>query len=230
MFQAFSKIWLINISLAVLVIFFGIKSLEVWSKGDETIAEIQTGKNSTNPLPRKMITKRTMPPESAYGIVVDKNLFFPDRAEFIPDESEPETKAPQAKVSGKKILLYGVVLMDDYKKALISNPVPEEGERRAKWVKTGDQIGDFSVTGIKKDSIILAEGAKKYEIFLYDKDKPKRRTTAAGKSRPTVVTTKPAAKSKKRPPMPGISKGEKSSDGEYKIVNTPFGKIRRKVK
>ena len=215
------------------MIFFGIKSLEVWSGGDETIPEIQTGKNSKNPLPGKMITKRTMPPESAYGIVVDKNLFFPDRAEFIPDESEPETKAPQAKVSGKKILLYGVVLMDDYKKALISNPRPEAGERRAKWVKTGDRIGDFSVTRIKKDSIILAEGTKKYEIFLYDKDKPKRRTTAAGKSRPTVVTTKPAAaaaKLKRRPPMPRISKEKNSSEGEYKIINTPFGKIKRKVK
>ena len=232
-FHVFSKIWLINISLAVFVIFFGIKGLEVWRGGDGTIPETRTGKNSRKPLPAKRIVGRVMPPESVYGIVADKNLFFPDRAEFIPDESGPETKAPQAKVSGKKILLYGVVLMDDYRKALIGNPRPEAGERRSKWVKAGDRMGDFSVTEIKKDSIILTEGARKYEIFLYDKDKPKRRAKAAGRSRPTVVTTKPAAtaaKSKRRPPMPGISKKKNSSEGEYKIIDTPFGKIRRKVK
>lgn len=215
------------------MIFFGIKSLEVWSGGDETIPEIQTGKNSRKSPSGKRIVKRVIAPESAYGIVVDKNLFFLDRAEFIPDESEPETDAPKAKVSGKKILLYGVVITDDYKKALISNPVPEAGERRAKWVEAGDQMGDFSVTEIKKESVILAEGTKKYEIFLYDKDKPKRRTTTAGRSRPTVVTTKPAAtaaKSKRRPSLSGISNGKNSSEGEYKIIDTPFGKIKRKVK
>lgn len=234
MFQAFSRIWLINISLAVFVIFFGIKSFEVWSGGDETIPKIRTGKSPEKPPPRKIIMERTMPPELVYGIVVDKNLFSSNRAESIPEELKPG----ELKVSEKNIFLYGVVLMGDHKKALISNPEPgpEARERRAKckWVKVGDTMGDFSVTDIRKDRIILAEGAKKHEILLYDKNKPARQITVAEKPKPTVVTavtTEPAAaatKPDKELPIPGISERKSSSEGEYTIINTPFGPIKRR--
>ena len=108
MFPAFSKIWLINIVLAVFVVFFGMMSFDVWSKGDETIPEIQTGKSPEKPLPGKGIMERTMPPESTYGIVADKNLFSSNRSEFIP---EKQKKEGPLKISEKMIFLYGVVVM-----------------------------------------------------------------------------------------------------------------------
>ncbi len=242
MFPAFLKIWLINISLAVFVVFFGMMSLDVWSKGDETVPEVQTAKSSEKPQPAKTIIERTMPPDATYGIVAEKNLFAANRSEIIPEK--PQKEGP-LKISEKQIFLYGVVVMGDRKKALISNPEtgPDAGKKPApkdKWVAVGDKIGTFSVADIRKDRIILADGANNHEILLFDKNKPARKTIATEKSAaPTVVAsgtgpaapsaaTKPDAKPGTEPPSP-IAEGKSAPAGEYRIVNTPFGPTKRRI-
>ena len=236
MFPAFSKIWLINISLAVFIVFLGIMSFDVWSKGDETIPEIRTGKSPEKPPPGKRIMERAMTPESSYGIVADKNLFSSNRSESIPVELKPGP----LKISEKMIFLYGVVVTGDRKQALISNPEsgPEAGKSRAKdkWVKVGDTQGNFSVADIRKDRIILTEGASTHEILLYDKDKPARQTTVVEKSAaPAVVSTgstaptAAAAKPVTEPPKSGIAEGKSAAAGEYRIINTPFGPTKRRI-
>jgi hypothetical protein len=238
MFRAFSKIWLINILMAAFVVFFGIMSFDVWSKGDETIPEIQTGKSSAKPLPGKGIMERTMTPESTYGIVADKNLFSSNRSESIP--VPVELKPGPLKISEKMIFLYGVVVTGDRKQALISNPEsgPEAGKSRAKdkWVKVGDTLGNFSVADIRKDRIILTEGASTHEILLYDKNKPARQTTVVEKSAaPAVVSTgstaptAAAVKPVTEPPKSGIAEGKSAAAGEYRIINTPFGPTKRRI-
>jgi hypothetical protein len=237
MFRAFSKIWLINILMAAFVVFFGIMSFDVWSKGDETIPEIQTGKSPEKPPPGKRIMERTMTPESTYGIVADKNLFSSNRSESIP--VPVELKPGPLKISEKMIFLYGVVT-GDRKQALISNPEfgPEAGKSRAKdkWVKVGDTLGNFSVADIRKDRIILTEGASTHEILLYDKNKPARQTIVVEKSAaPAVVSTgstaptAAAAKPVTEPPKSGIAEGKSAPAGEYKIINTPFGPTKRRI-
>jgi hypothetical protein len=236
MFPAFSKIWLINISLAVFIVFLGIMSFDVWSKGDETIPEIRTGKSPEKPPPGKRIMERAMTPESTYGIVADKNLFSSNRSESIPVELKPGP----LKISEKMIFLYGVVVTGDRKQALISNPEsgPEAGKSRAKdkWVKVGDTLGNFSVAEIRKDRIILTEGASTHEILLYDKDKPARQTTVVEKSAaPAVVSTgstaptAAAAKPGTEPPKSAIAEGKSAPAGEYRIINTPFGPTKRRI-
>ena len=238
MFPAFSKIWLINVVLAVFVVLFGIMSFDLWSKGDETILEIQTGKSPEKPLPGKGIIERTMPPDSAYEIMAKKNLFSSYRLEFIPEKQ----KEGPLNISEKMIFLYGVVLTGDRKQALISNPESEpaagKSQAKDKWVKVGDTMGDFSVAEIRKDRIILTQGASTHEILLYDKNKPTRQTTVAEKSAaPAVVSTGPAAaaatksdtKPGTEPPKSGIAEGKSASAGEYRIVNTPFGPLKRRI-
>ena len=185
MFPAFSRIWVINILLAAFVVFFGMMSFDVWSKGDETIPEMQTGKNPEKPLPGKGIIERKMPPDSTYSIVAEKNLFSSNRSEVVPEK--PTQKSGPLKISEKTIFLYGVVVMGDHKKALISNPEtgPEAGKKRVakeKWVALGDTLGNFSVADIQKDRIILADGANTHEILLYDKNKPARKIIAPEKA------------------------------------------------
>jgi hypothetical protein len=245
MFTAFSRIWMINISLAVLVVFLGVMSFNVWLKADETIPEIQTGKSSEKPMPGKRIMERTMPPDSTYGIVAEKNLFSSNRTESIPVKQEPG----QFKISEKMIFRYGVVLAGDRKQALISNPgpAPQAGKPplRDKWVKVGDTMGNFSVTDIRKDRIILTDGGSMHEIPLYDKNKPARQVVAAAApAAPAVVTAGPAAATPKaaatapaaaaKPPTePTVSRaetGKGAATEEYVIVNTPFGPLKRKVK
>jgi hypothetical protein len=240
MFPAFLKIWLINGVLAFFVVFFGVMSFDVWSKGDETGPEVQTVKSPEKPPPGKRIMERTVPPDSTYGIVADKNLFSASRSEILP---EKQKKEGPLKISEKQIFLYGVVGVGDRKKALISNPesAPVAGKAPAKdkWVAVGDTIGNFSVTDIRKDRIILADGANTHEILLYDKNKPARQTIAVEASAaPTVVAAGPATvsaatrsdtKPVTEPPASHVA-GEKSAPaGEYVIVNTPFGPAKRRI-
>ena len=109
MFPAFSRIWVINILVAAFVVFFGMMSFDVWSKGDETIPELQTGKNPEKPLPGKGIIERKMPPDSTFSIVAEKNLFSQDRSEIVP--AKPTQKSGPVKISEKTVFLYGVVIM-----------------------------------------------------------------------------------------------------------------------
>ena len=237
MFPAFSKIWLINIGLAVLVVFFGMMSFDVWSKGDEPVPEVQAAKSSAKSLPGKGITERTVPPDATYGIVTEKNLFSANRSEVIP---EKQKKEGPFKISEKMVILYGVVVIGDRKKALISNPEagPEAGQKPAakdKWVAVGDTIGNFSVADIRKDRIILADGANTHEILLYDKNKPARQTIAAEKSTaPAVIATGPATvpaatRSDTKPPASSIAEGKDAPAAEYRIVNTPFGPTKKRI-
>ena len=242
MFPASSKIWLINIFLAAAVVFLGITSYDIWTKNDEAIPEIQAVKSPGTPSPDKRIAERAMAPESTYGIVADKNLFFSNRAESLPKELKPD--AP--KISEKMISLYGVVILGDKKQALISNPEsgPEAARKRAKdkWVKVGDTIGNFSVAEIGKDKIILTEGANRHEILLYDSKKPARQVVAQQSAAPTVVATGSTAPAAAVPgagspastpapaPAPSAAAGKSEPAGEYKIVNTPFGPIKRRIK
>jgi len=221
----FSKIWFINLFLALFAIFFGLKAYGVWSEEEKTVMEMQAVE-SHRARPKKRIVKRRMPPESAYSVVVERTLFSPERA--LPDlqEEEPEVEEiKDLKVSGKKFFLYGVIIMDDYKAALITNPEIKPGKKRQKWVMVGDAVGDFMVAGINKDMIILAEGIKEHKIFLYDKDKPKAGVPVSKKAKPTVVSTAP----KKSTPQPKVSEKKELPEGEYKTVSTPFGNIRRKI-
>lgn len=247
MFRVFSKIGLINISLAVFVVFFEIMSFDVWSQGNKPIQEIQPGKSSEKPLPGKGVMGRTTPPESTYGIVAEKNLFSSNRSEFIPEKPKPGPGAEPGslKISEKMIFLYGVVLMGDNKQALISNPETgtQAGKKPAKdkWVKVGDTMGNFSVSDIRKDRIILADGANTHEILLYDKNKPARKIIVPEKpAAPKVGTTgsavtgpagaADAAKPGTEPPKSAIAEGKNAAAGEYIIVNTPFGPTKRRIK
>ena len=248
MFPAISRIWVINILLAAFVVFFGMMSFDVWSKGDETIPELQTGKNPEKPLPGKGIIERKMPPDSTYSIVAEKNLFSSDRSEVVPEK--PTQKSGPLKISEKMVFLYGVVVMGDQKKALISNPetgsaTNKKSVAKEKWVTLGDTLGNFNVADIQKDKIILADGANKHEILLYDKNKPARKINAPEKEKPVASSaaskeagtgsTAPAAaaaaaKPGTEPPPSNVADGKGAPAAEYKIVNTPFGPQKRKIK
>jgi hypothetical protein len=238
MFPAFSKIWLINVSLAVFIVFFGIKTFDVWSQGDGPIPEMRISKNPEKPVPEKKVMERTMPPDSNYAIVAEKNLFSSNRLEFIPEKQ----KQGLLKISEKQIFLYGVIVLGDRKKALISNPDPgpEVGKQLAKdkWVTLGDTIGTFKVADIQKDKIILTDGANSHEIFLYDKSKPARQVVAAEKAAaPSVVAagsggaaaTRSDAKPVAGTPASRAADEKSAPAAEYRIINTPFGPTKQRI-
>ena len=247
----FSRVWLINLVLGVLTVFCGMKAFEVWTKWDQTPQEIKTTarKQKSKPGKRLSKTKRNIPPESTYKLVVDKDLFRTERAEFIPEEPKSETKvkpvdkrkAKKTEAFLKKTILHGVVIVDQFRAALISNPELKTDQGSSKWVRVGYEIGELKLKQIEEEKIILSQGGRDYEILLYDKDKPKKRAVASKrKSGPTVVGVtskakgKPAAaslrSSRKNVPSDKKAKDQKPSKARYRTIDTPFGKKRVRVK
>jgi len=221
----FSKIVIINIMLALVLIFFGFKTYGVWKKGEDVVIGNQKTSKAALHSPKK-VAEREILPESYYSAVIERDLFSPERREFLPEVSESEVEAEPQKMPGKKITVYGVVIVDDDVTALISNPERKSGEKPTRWVRTGDKLGDITVVSIEKASILLSDGIQKYRISLYDHAKPQTRPTAPKTEEPTVITTKTQTK----PKEPEKPKDEKISNEQYEIISTPFGKMKRRKK
>ena len=221
----FSKIVIINIMLALVLIFFGFKTYGVWKKGEDVVIGNQkTGKAALH-SPKK-VAEREILPESYYSAVIERDLFSPERREFLPEVSESEVEADPQKMAGMKIALYGVVMMDDDVTALVSNPDKKTGEKPTRWVRTGDKLGNVTVVSIQKESILLSDGTQKYRISLYDHAKPQTRPTAPKTEKPTVITTKTETK----PEKPEKPKNENISNEQYETYSTPFGTMKRRKK
>jgi len=228
----FSKLWLFNILFAAFAVFSGIKAYDIWYKKEMPKAEIPADSPKSEIRSEKRMMSKNMPPESEYSIVAEKNLFSPDREEILPEAAEPEPEIKAADPFGRKITLYGVIMMDAYKAALVENPDRKPDERKDKWVKEGDMLGEFQIAEIRKESILLADKDKKYEVLLYDKEKSARKgkTTAAAPaaSQPTVVVSE--SKASGSGTSGGKAQSKTPSEPEFEMVDTPFGQMKRIIK
>ncbi len=203
----FSKIWLINLLLTAMVVFAGFQAYRAWWGEERKIPAISTVKETPSTFEKKMYKKKEIP-ATEYETVATNNLFAEDRAESKPEEptKEPDAK-PQAdqkmmdfmEKEVEKIALYGVLISDSEKKALVSNLeikaptvttrkpfgpaflkrtvknqrpaalAPVSSGDKLKWVKQGDLIGKFKVVDIKNDSILLTAEGMEFSVFLYEK-------------------------------------------------------------
>jgi hypothetical protein len=103
----------------------------------------------------------------------------------------------------RQISIYGVMIVDDEKRALIKSPgmpVSEERKRmpspppagppageEIKWVKVGDGLNRFTVNDIKSTGVVLSAEGLVFDVALYDKDKPKERTPIPKAEGPIVI-------------------------------------------
>ncbi len=225
-----SRIWMFNLILAAVAVFFGISAYSIWNDdgGDRRPAPVVSKGAAPGPDPEKKFVRRLMPQEASYDVVAADNLFSPEREEPQPEAVEPEAaeapKETEVRISGEAIHLYGVVMLDDYKKALINNPDRSSRGRGQMWVAVGDRLSNLTVQEIRKESIRLVEGKKTYDVLLYDKDKDRLRAAApSAASRradaPTVITNAPPPK-KAAPVAPAATKAAKPAD--KRIMDNPF--------
>ena len=232
----FSKYWLMNIVLAAGVIFFAVKTHEVWFSGENPLeSEIPPAKEESEN--EKQFTKPNLPLESTYRTFVDRNLFSEDRAEYLPPAPEPELSDGGESESGagikplegfgQKVTLYGVFIYKDVKKALITNPGRERGQPKDIWVEKGDvvlevnkrdHVATLTVDEILEDRLLIKDGADRYEVLLYDKENPKKRPTVKKDEIPVVVTPKKAApkKSSRSTKRPGTIATKPAQDNVQK--------------
>ena len=245
-----SKIWIINIVLAALIFVSWVGIWSIRHTGGPPIPDINDSPSPdiTAEKPRKAEKKMSEPSE--YDAIVEKNLFSPERMTNI-TPADSQVVAEELKISGEKVMLYGVVMIDDYKSALINNPSKDKDGREYRWVKEGEKINNLKVVTIKDQYVILNDGQLQYKILLYDakkkqkKEDAKKLTTAPATDKSgkegspenvivgseTPVKKQPAAEPPKKEPEPEKPKNNlKTSDEDYEIVDTPFGQIKRKIK
>jgi hypothetical protein len=230
----FPKVWFINLIMAGLIVLFGARTYGVWSQTDKTAVKFVEARKPAKQT-GDTIGKRGIIPESGYENVARNNLFNPERVEPRPEKSEPGPEVKKLTASAKTIALHGVILLGDYKTALVGKLEPKPGEKQTQWVKVGDAVAGFNVIEIKPESIIVSEGADQYELFLYDKDRPKKAAAMTKREiKPTIVSAEPPVKSSTdlSAGKADDSNSEQSTDTsetKYQHVKQPSEELRRKI-
>ena len=185
--------------LCFVVLLLAVKNYELWTQPVEGLLEeggTKRGEPKTEGSPIMGSPKDTTSIAS-YIIISEKNIFNPERKEFS------VTALDQLKPMGRpQIILYGVTIKEDYQSATIVNlgrPL-RKGEREMITIKIGDRVGDYKLSKILPDRIMMETGEDSYEVLLYDSSVPKKRTYVRTESKPPQVTT--TAPAPKPPPAP----------------------------
>lgn len=111
-----------------------------------------------------------------YTIISTKNVFSPQRKEWVVKAKIPKPvqsvkkRSPKKKTFArkpKKIILYGVVIAGDVKKALIKNPMTGVSKKKTLYVEEGEEIEGYMVTSIESDQIRLDWQGEEIIVKLY---------------------------------------------------------------
>ncbi len=149
------------------------------------------GEIKPEPLPPSATPRETAPRE-AFNVVAEKNVFNPERKEF----SSAAAAAMAKPVTRPQITLYGVAITEGYQVASIINPGRPlyKGEREMRSLKIGDMVGEYKLSKIMSDRIVMEAGEDSFEVLLYDPRTPKKRVEVKTPIQPaTVTSTAPGA-------------------------------------
>jgi len=188
--------------LFLVVLILAYENYETWSSPGALVFKKEGDKKweGRPEPPPGVLTPKEIPPRQSFDVIAEKNIFNPDRQEFstqaTPGMTKPITRPP--------IILYGVVIAGDYQMASIVNPGRplHKGEREIKTIKVGESVGEYKLTKIMPDRIVLEGGEDSFEILLYDPKSPKKRVEIKTPSlSPTVTSAVPSAPSPEKKPM-----------------------------
>jgi len=150
----------------------------------------KAGPRIENPPPVR--EPRDLTQIESYIFISEKNIFHPERKEF-PVQAPPPPPAAEVKkpIVRPQVILYGVTLAGEYESASISNPgrVLKKGERELQTLRKGESIGDYKLSKILPDRIILETSEDSLEVFLYDPKVAKRRSDIKTENKPAAVTS-----------------------------------------
>jgi hypothetical protein len=98
--------------------------------------------------------------ESAYNIIVQKDLFRPSRTPVKKD-----TSSPPVITSKEKPQLFGTTIMGELKSAILEDPT----SKTTKLYHVNDSIGGFTISEIFENKVVLEKGGAKVVIKLREK-------------------------------------------------------------
>jgi hypothetical protein len=143
-------------------------------------------------------------------VIAKKDLFSSDRREKLPEK--PKTTAPvvAAKPLDRRFALFGIIIDGNEKKALVANLDKKRAKDKAYiWVKVGDKMGNFDVSEIQPEQIVLTQGDSAYTIRLSDPNKPKKRPVTRKRTKRTEPST--TNKTKPKTKNSSVKASDKSS-------------------
>lgn len=130
---------------------------------------------ASNPIDM-IFSKEEKLSDEDYSIISTKNIFSPDRKEWItkaPIQKTPKVKKekllkkPPLARKTKKFILYGIIITGNIKKALIKNPTPGLTRKTTLYVEEGDEIEGYKVTSIESNRIRLDWHGEEIIVELY---------------------------------------------------------------
>ena len=165
-------------------------------------------KESTNTESLDSDSKKEIVIESkTFNVINERNVFSHKRKEWlvkavIPKSSELKNRnrsrddlakralAKKKAQAGKpkKIILHGVVIAGDVKKALINNPLKGVSKNKTLYVEEGDKLEGYTVTSIENDRIRLDWHGEEIVITLYSGLKEFKRGGNSGRAKTGGIT------------------------------------------
>jgi hypothetical protein len=139
-------------------------------------------------------------------IVVDRNLFAPDRKPTPPDSGTPAAQSTTPAVPPKALQLDGIIVYGSTKKALVRMKGQVPGQAKGKEaspfisVREGEKVSDYVVTKIGMKSISVEKGGQTFDINLF----------ATGKILPPLPA--PPPQQTVNEPPPGDPRGQRPPD------------------
>ena len=139
-----------------------------------------------------------------YAIISEKNLFRPDREEWVIEKTD--SKMLDKKIDTSKLELFGTIIIGDKKSALIFDKQPilkdkkkrKKIKRKAELYSLGDYIGGYVVSSIDAKRVVLDYYGEKTTLYLHEGKEPtKGDVTPLHEEKPRPKKAKPKQKTKK---------------------------------
>lgn len=187
-----SSRWLIMGILAVLTVLFSVQAARTWFGPFQADVAVETDPETQKEVMPPPVKQRK-PPKSAYDVIAARSLFSQNRTEGVTETLVGNLKGAETSRYAKKIGLFGVIINDGEKMALINKDMGRRGSDDVMWVRVGDTIERVKVAAIERDRILLLENGTHYEVLLSDQRHSNTRSKAGKDSGPTVISTEEKA-------------------------------------
>jgi hypothetical protein len=192
--------------LFILILFLAIKNYDALTHPLTLIPDQgSTKKSETRPenSPAMAVVREPVSVAS-YLSIAEKNIFNPERKDF-PIMESGSTAKPDVR---PQVILYGVTISKEYQSASVVNPGRplKKGERDMMTLKLGERIGEYKLTKVLPDRIVLEAGGDTFEVLLYDPKSPKRRESGPPRATASASTPMGTPRASVRKEVPEVSR------------------------
>ena len=182
------KYGMLCVVLSIMILLLAIKNYDALTHPLELIPDQGAAKKSeprTENSPTIGVVREPVSIAS-YHSIAEKNIFNPERKDF-PVTGSGSAMKPAVR---PQVILYGVTIAKDYQSASMVNPGRplKKGERDLMTLKLGERIGEYKLTKVLPDRIMLEAAGDTFEVLLYDPKAPKKRESGPPRAASSAST------------------------------------------